>query len=210
MVRVFILAKVRLYREGLAQSLADRASISVVGSAAELDEALNKVEGLRPDILLLDLGVADGPPAARRIRGAAPGMKVVALAVSEDAQDIIRWAESGMSGYVTIDGTISDLVATVERAARGEVVCPPHVTACLMRRLADLSVGEAPQPVRSGVLTSREHEIADLIRQGLSNKEIARSLHIALPTVKNHVHNILRKLNVERRADMAAKLAAHL
>ncbi|MGV9386400.1 LuxR C-terminal-related transcriptional regulator [Nonomuraea sp. NPDC003707] len=206
---MFILAKVRLYREGLAQSLADRASISVVGSAADPGEALNKIRELHPDILLLDLGVADGPPAARRLRDAAPAMKVVALAVSEDTQDIIRWAESGMSGYVTIDGTISDLVASVERAARGEVVCPPHIIASLMRRLADLSCGDAPQPLRSGLLTNRENEIADLIRRGLSNKEIARSLCIALPTVKNHVHNILRKLNVERRADTAARLAAH-
>jgi len=103
------------------------------------------------------------------------------------------------------DGTLADLRAVIESVARGEVVCSPRIAASLLRRIADLAAEREPPPPELR-LTSREIEIVELIDQGLSNKEIAQRLSIALPTVKNHVHSILDKLHVHRRAEAAARL----
>ncbi len=203
MIRVFILAGVRLYREGLERWLGSTGTVSVVGVAAAPAEAMELMAALQPDVVLLDLGRATSLRVARDIRGTIPTTKVIALAVSGVGTDVIACAEAGIRGYLTRDGTLSDLVETIEYAARGETLCPPHVTADLFERLAVVASAGLPQPAAEASLTARETQIAELIERGRSNKEIARSLSIALPTVKNHVHNVLRKLQVERRTDVA-------
>jgi two-component system nitrate/nitrite response regulator NarL len=206
-LRVFILAAVRLYREGLQRSLTDTPSMTVVGCEACPADALRLIPVLCPDVVLLDVGMAEGVRVAREIRAATSRTRVIALAVSETATDVIACAEAGMSGYVTQDGTVSDLIATIERAARGETLCPPNVTASLFDRLAALSEGRFPTLAAAAPeLTAREVEVLLLIERGLSNKEIARTLSIALPTVKNHVHNLLRKLQVNCRAEATSYL----
>jgi len=200
---VFILAGVRLYREGLEQWLMSTGTVSVVGMAAAPAEAMESMASLQPDVVLLDLGLATSLRVARDIRAAIPTTKVIALAVTGVGTDVIACAEAGIRGYLTRDGTLSDLVETIEYTARGETLCPPHVTADLFERLAVVASAGAPQPAVEASLTAREAQIAELIERGHSNKEIARTLSIALSTVKNHVHNVLRKLQVQRRTDIA-------
>lgn len=176
--------------------------MSVVGGSADPAGALEAIRDIRPDVVLLDIGIADGPPIARKIREDMPGTRVVALAVTGSCSDVICWAKAGVSGYVSRDETIPDLVVAVERAARGEVVCPPAVVASLLDGLAAKAHDGEPthaDPYRR--LTARELEIVALIEAGMSNKEIAHTLSIALSTVKNHVHSVLRKLEVAHRFD---------
>jgi DNA-binding NarL/FixJ family response regulator len=178
----------------------------VVGESADTTVALDDINSLHPDVVLLDVGMSDGPPLARKIRDSEANTRVVAIAVSSSSADVIHWAEAGISGYITRDQTILDLVATVERAARGEIVCPSGVVASLLQGLA-LEFHSAPSPKdQLQKLTPREAEIVTLIDAGLSNKEIARALSIALPTVKNHVHSVLRKLEAPHRFDAARRL----
>src|SRR5262249_26135221 len=114
-------------------------------------------------------------------------------------------AEAGIHGYVTRDGSVNDVVVAIQSAVRGEVACSPRVAALLFQRVATLS--EATHGVQARpMLTRRELEIAGLITEGLSNKEIARSLRISSATVKNHVHNVLEKLQIRRRGEAAARL----
>lgn len=203
MIRVFVLASVRLYREGLQQCLAGQPAIDVTGSAAEPAHALPALLAQPPDVLLLDLGADASLSFARQLRTAVPETKIIGLAVSETAANVIACAESGMSGYLTADATLPDLVATIERAYRGETACPPHLTAILFKQLAIRATVSGPYLTESARLTARETEIVELIIRRLSNKEIARALCISLSTVKNHVHNVLRKLHAERRSDIA-------
>jgi two-component system nitrate/nitrite response regulator NarL len=205
MIRVFILSDVRLYREGLAHFLGESSGFEIVGTSGHGGSILGTIMELRPDVALLDLTVADGVAAARDLRRAAPELPVVALAVRELEREILAWAEAGIAGYVTRDGSLDDLVSTIETVARGEAVCSPRVVATLLRRLASLAA-ERPLAPREVELTLRELQIVELIDDGLSNKEIARQLSIELPTVKNHVHHILRKLQVSRRGEAAASL----
>ncbi|MDQ5821587.1 MAG: response regulator transcription factor, partial [Actinomycetota bacterium] len=153
---------------------------------------------------LLDVAGGDGPGVVRSLLAKAPGTMVVALGVTEADDDVLPLAEAGVAGYVTRDGTVDDLLATVESVAAGETICSPRITATLLRRVALLARDRGAAAEAKRGLTHREREIVDLIDEGLSNKEIAVRLRIELATVKNHVHNILDKLHVRRRAEAAA------
>jgi two-component system, NarL family, nitrate/nitrite response regulator NarL len=203
MIRVLVVAGVRFYRDGIAAALSADLRFDVVGGAAEVPEAAAVFASVAPDVILLDLAGADGPAHVRRLLARAPSALIVALGVTEAEDDVLPLAEAGVAGYVTRDGSVDDLLATVESVAAGETICSPRITATLLRRVALLARdrrAEEPNPERD--LTSRERQIVALIDEGLSNKEIATRLRIELATVKNHVHNILEKLGVGRRADV--------
>jgi DNA-binding NarL/FixJ family response regulator len=210
MLHLLVVSGVRFYREGLSEVLAARAGIA--GCSAALDAAgagARLLAAPRPDVVLLDVAV----PEARELVASAArsGARVVVMAVGEADDALLDWAELGVAGYVGRDGSLEELCETVEAAARGELRCSPTMAASLLRHLSALagivrSARHAAPPVR---LTSRELEIAALIAGGLSNKGIARHLGIEVATAKNHVHNILRKLQVEHRHEAADWLRLH-
>src|SRR6266516_3224851 len=208
-IRVVVVSGICLYREGLAEMLGRTGVISVVGSAGDVAEglALSARRDKPPDVILLDTFPAD---AALRIRELLDGLRdvpVLALTVPNSETEILTIAEAGIAGFVTSDASVGDLVAAIESVARGEALCSPSVAAALMRRLASLArSGKGTDPI--GPLTTREREILELIDEGCSNKQIAQRLRIELPTVKNHVHHILVKLGVSRRAEAAALVRA--
>lgn len=204
MIRVLIAAEIRLYREGLADMLSQEAGIEIVATAAGADDAVRGLRALAPDVVLVDLAFPDNAWLVRALAAAVPGTRVVALSVPDVESDLLACAEAGVAGYVTRDGSIEDVVAAVEAAAKGEVLCSPRMAATLFQRVATLALERSPASIESR-LTHRELQILDLIDQGMSNKEIARQLTIELSTVKNHVHNILEKLQVSRRAEAAAR-----
>jgi DNA-binding NarL/FixJ family response regulator len=204
MIDVLVVSEIRLYREGIAAFLA-RTSLNAAGAAANLGEAADLAARLAPDVVLVDMATADALDVVRRVRAAAPAAKVVALTVSELESDVVECAEAGVSGYVTRDGSLDDLVAAIRSAARGEVVCSPQLAGVLLRRVTTLAAEREPQ-TSMAALTSREREVAALMDEGLSNKQIAQQLSIEVTTVKNHVHNILEKLRVKRRGEAVARL----
>ncbi len=202
MIRIFVVADIRLYREGLAHMLAREQRFCIVGSAGTQEEVLSGLRAVRAGIVLLDMAMTGSVGVVRAIIEAAPGVKVVALAVAETENAILSCAEAGIVGYVARDGSVSDLIATVESVARGEARCSPQIAAALLRRVAALAA-ERRVEGSAVALTPRQLEIVRLIGQGLSNKEIARRLCIELSTVKNHVHSALEKLGTHRRAEAA-------
>ncbi len=206
MIRVYIVGEVRLYREGLEQVLGQLGTIEVVGAGAGPADVIPRIRDLHPDVVLLDLRVPDGPVVAQAVVKAVAPARVVALAMREVEPEIVAWAEAGIAGYVDREGSLEDLVAAVESVARGEMLCSPRVAAFLLGRVAALATGGSLLG-RQPHLTSREREITRLVGEGLSNEQIARALQLALPTVKNHVHSILDKLEVHRRADVASLVA---
>lgn len=205
MIRILIVDDTRLYREGLAQILVRDDRLSVVGVAGERDDALACVRELDPDIVLLHMGMPDSFGILRAVVATAPRTKVVGLRVAETEDEVLACAESGIAGYLSREGSLDDLLSTVESVARGEVLCSPRVAATLLRRVATLAAERRPRAAAAN-LTPREREIVGLIDEGLSNKEIAFRLSIEVHTVKNHVHNVLEKLAVHRRSEAAARL----
>jgi two-component system, NarL family, nitrate/nitrite response regulator NarL len=205
LIKVLIVSDVRLYRDGLCEMIAREGMIQVAGTAAAAAEALEAVEASSPNVVLVNVAMRDGIPLARAIHEATPAVKVVALAVPDDEHDVIAWAEAGAAGFVTAEQSLGDLIAAIHGAARGEVSCSPWLAGVLLRRVTALADG-VPRESGASALTTREFEIASLIEHGLSNKQIARELFIEVTTVKNHVHRILEKLGVHRRADVAARI----
>lgn len=206
MTRVFVIARVRLYREGLADLLA-RAGIEVAGTGVDLDMCRAALSATQPDIVLVDVAGEDDVAAIRRFVTALPGTAVVTFGLSGSSNSVLACAEAGARGYVTRDQSGEELVEALESVARDEALCSPEIAAALIKRVAALATSA---PGDEDVhLTRREFEIASLVEKGLSNKEIAQRLVIEVATVKSHVHNILEKLKATRRADAAAWVRVH-
>jgi DNA-binding NarL/FixJ family response regulator len=204
MVRILVAGDIRLYRDGVAQYLERDPRFEVVGTASDRASARQSADGLRPDIVVLDMAMDESLAAVWDIARLVPETRIVALTVPDSEHAVITCAEAGIAGYVSRNGSLSDLVDAIEAAARGECVIPPKMVASLIRRVSMLAADRAAETA-AAELTGREREIVDLIAQGLSNKQIGARLRIELATVKNHVHNILEKLHVHRRSDAVAR-----
>jgi DNA-binding NarL/FixJ family response regulator len=204
-VRVVVLAGVRLYREGLARILADRAELAVAGTAPVDTDGIERMCALGPDVILIEAAAAADPAIVRWLAARAPGARIVAYGVAEDTDQAVRCAEAGVDAYVPGEAVADDIVNTISALATGEFRCSPRVAAQLVRRLRALS-REWRADDTDVHLTAREQGIAALLAEGLSNKEIGRRLGIELCTVKNHVHHILEKLHATSRAQAAARL----
>ena len=199
-IRLIIATRVALYREGLAEALHAKSRIAVVGTAATSRELVNAVLEVATDAVLLDTELDDAIATAGHLVARCPDLKIVALGAFTDEIDVIAWAEAGARAFATQMDGLDRVVAALEGVVEDRVLCPPTIAAALLRRVraaaADALPSVAPAP-----LTLRELDVLKLIDEGLSNKEIAGRLGIKLATVKNHVHNILGKLDVERRTE---------
>jgi two-component system, NarL family, nitrate/nitrite response regulator NarL len=193
----------KLFRRGLLALLAAHPQVQVVGEAGDAGEALREVQRLQPAVVLLDnhLPGVTGIQALGGLREACPGARVLMLTVSEDELDVQAALRNGAAGYLlkTMDGP--DLVQAIERCVRGETVVSPEMTSRLLTALRQPAAAPAADPLAS--LSAREQEVLREIARGASNKEIARTLSIAETTVKIHVQNILRKLNLTSRVQAA-------
>jgi DNA-binding NarL/FixJ family response regulator len=203
--RTLIVSDVRLYSEGLALALQSRGDVRVVATAGSLESAQSAAAMNGCAVVLLDVGMPDAFSIARALALTNPTPKVIALAVADEAADVVACARAGLDGYVPRDATIADVALAIKSALVGELRCSPRMTATLFKRLAMLGPVES---ATDALLTARELEIVGLIDRGMSNKEIAHRLRIGTTTVKNHVHNILEKLHVTRRAEAAARARA--
>lgn len=208
-MNIVIIAAVRLYREGLSEVLRRRGTINVVGTADSGPAGADCVRRSRPDLVLVDTATPGGVDLLLTLREVAPGTPVVALGVVETGAEILSCIEAGAVGYVPRDGSLDDLVDTVERAGRGEAVCPPLIMAELLQRVAEVAGDGAFTAGGNDRLTSRELQVIRLIERGLTNQEIAVHLSVTLSTVKNHIHNIFEKLRIRRRAQAAAWVRRH-
>jgi two-component system nitrate/nitrite response regulator NarL len=201
-IRVYLVTATRLYRDGLRDALAR--SFHVVGTSADPIGAIAEIAASETDVVLLDGDLPNSVQAVGAVVDAVPRAKVIALAMPELEGRLIELAEAGISGYVSRDGSIEDLIDVVHSVSRGEMVCSPRMAASLLRRVTTLA---AEHPVRPRVrLTDRQLEITALVDEGLTNKEIAQRLCIELPTVKNHLREIFARLDVSRRAEAAARV----
>jgi two-component system, NarL family, nitrate/nitrite response regulator NarL len=205
MIRVLVVSDMRLLRDGLALHLDRDPRIDLVGTAPGPDDCLRHVAEHPPEVLLLDVTMPQSLATLREITVVAPGTRVVAVAISDVDSDVLACVEAGIAGYVPRDGSLEDLVTTIESVVRGESIIPPRMTASLLQRLVALARNRATGP-ENVTLTAREREITKLIEQGKSNKEVAVLLGIEVPTVKNHVHRILAKFQLHRRGEIAGCL----
>jgi DNA-binding NarL/FixJ family response regulator len=189
-----VVSAVRFYRESLVELLRGRLDLRVIATATTAAELPPLPAGT---VIVLDVAFAHGADDAAALT--ANGFSVVAVAIAETDDDVVVLAESGVIGFVGRNGSVEEIAAAVVCASRNETRCSSQVAGALLRRVHDARSTPSKSP---NALTPREREIAGLLQRGLSNKEIAAMLSIQTATVKNHVHAVLGKLNVRRRADV--------
>jgi len=201
--RVLVVDDSRVVRELLATYLRTNHFAAETASVRDAARLLEGSSGAA--VVLLNVGGAEGTAGISRLARPARRVNVVAYGVDDSEEAVLACFEAGAAGYVPLDGGLDDLANAIRAALHDELLCSPRIAAALRRRIA-LSPTERVEPQTHPALTPREREIVDLIDQGLSNKEIARRLSLSVLTVKNHVHNVLEKLQVRRRGQAAARL----
>ena len=207
-IRILIVDDQALFREGLRMLLSVRKDLEVVGEAANGREALRLAASLNPAVVLMDLQmpVLDGVAATRRLREERPECRVIVLTTFDDDEYVFEGLRAGAVGYLLKDAPSEKLVEAIRAAARGESFLQPSVAAKVVAEFARMT-GKAAYRPQSLIdpLSDRELEILRMVADGASNKEIAAALFIAEGTVKNHITNILSKLNVRDRTQAALR-----
>jgi len=196
-----------LFREGLAALLSSQEGIEIVGEASSGEEALEKARELLPDVVLMDIRMPGmgGLEATRRIKEEMPHTRVVVLTVSEEENDLFEAIKAGAEGYLLKTVKSRDLIEMLQGVFRGEAAISRVMARKLWEEFAEQTrKPEAPPLLPRAEVTRREQEVLQLLSQGLTDKEIAARLSISQRTVKNHVHNILEKLQLHNRVQAAA------
>jgi DNA-binding NarL/FixJ family response regulator len=204
MITVAVVDDNRLVREALAGML-DRVPDFRAVAAGVADHAF--MDETKPDVVLLDVGLRDEDSlrVAAELTKYAPGAKVVVMDLIPMNEDIVQFVNAGVSGFVLKDATFDEFVATIRTVAAGGKVLPPRMTESLFSQIAMSADARGHEQVLEEVrMTRREREVIDLIGEGLSNKEIAQRLNIAAHTVKSHVRNVMEKLALHTRLQIAA------
>lgn len=206
-IRVVVIDDHTLFRRGITALLSRVQGIAIVGEAADGFDGIKTVAQQRPDVVLLDLNMPgiSGIDALHAILKEAPGTRIVMLTVSEDGDDLMLALRAGALGYLLKNIESDFLVDAVRRAAEGESVMSPEMTAKLLRQVRSGGTAAPTQPA----LSPREREILGFLARGASNKEIARALDVAESTVKIHVQHILRKLELTSRVQAAVWAVEH-
>jgi NarL family two-component system response regulator LiaR len=201
-IRVLVVDDHAVVREGLRAFLELQDDIEVVGEAADGEEALERSQRLRPDVILMDLVMPklDGVGAMRRLRDLVPDSRVIVLTSFLDEDRLLPAIQAGAAGYLLKNAEPAELSRAIRAASTGEAIIDPTVAARLVHAIADGSSAAAAERER---LTRREHEVLELIARGQSNKRIAFALGISEKTVKTHVGHVLAKLGVTDRTQAA-------
>lgn len=194
-----------ILRDGIVTILDAQSDFEVVGVAGTVAEALEAVHASRPDLVLMDYGLPDGTglEATKEILALYPDTNIVLLTVHEEDELLFGAVRSGASGYLLKNISAADLLAKLRGLSQGDVAISSAQTKRLMAEFARTTPIQATDQHQSDPLTDRELEVLRLIVKGATNREIAADLHISIHTVKNHVHHILDKLEVNNRQDAA-------
>jgi DNA-binding NarL/FixJ family response regulator len=205
-IQLLLIEDNRLLREGLAAMLTEQPDIKVTASTGNSD-ALTKAQRLKPSVILLDLGLRSQHSLrlVGLLRKTAADARIVGMDLVPVQEDLVQYVEAGVCGFVLKDATFDDFLATIRSVARGVNVLPPLLTGSLFSQIIEHATRvRKGNPFASVRMTNREREVIALISEGLSNKDIAQRLHLATDTVKSHVHNILEKLALHTRLEIAS------
>lgn len=207
-IRLFVVDDHILFREGLIAIVRSAPDVEVVGQAGSVSEAIELIQTIKPDIVLMDFGLPDGTgaDATRAILKKHPECKVVFLTMSEEDDDLFEAIRSGARGYLLKNLHPTKLISTLRSVQQGESALSRTMTLRVMEELSRTRKTEYPTEV---TLTHREIDVLRAVATGLSNQDIAKHLFITENTVKYHVHSILEKLKLSGRKEAAAYAREH-
>ena len=207
-IQILLIEDNRLLREGIAAMLNDHGDFEVVARSEDGDAVRQlKSLGLPPDVVLLDLGLekVNSLKLMTLLQKELSTARIIAMDILPEHVDLVEFVKAGGSGFILKNAPLNDWIETIKTVVAGQKVLPPVLTNSLFTQIIEIALNSGKDiPANSIQFTNREREVVNLIVQGLSNKEIAASLHIATYTVKSHVHNILEKMALSTRLQIAA------
>jgi DNA-binding NarL/FixJ family response regulator len=206
-IMVLVIEDNRLVRDGLAAILNAQPDFKVVAAVEGENLGLLQVQQTKPHVVLVDATLGNGSShrVVKSVRKSAPETRVIVMDLLPAQQDVIEFIKAGASGFIVKDASVEEFLKTIRSVAGGGNVVPSTLTGALLSHIADQASLAGVQGAAEAVrMTKREREIINLIAEGMSNKEIAHQLSLATYTVKSHVHNILEKLALHSRLQIAA------
>ena len=207
-IKIFLIEDNRLLRDGIKAIINKQADLKIVAATGGNHDTLLQIRTLKPQVILMDLGLRgeNGLRVVAMLSKEMPHIKVIGMGLIPSQLDIIEFVEAGAAGFILKDATIEDILGTIRSVARGMKILPPLLTGSLFTHVVDHAIrkgkGKLPDAVR---MTKREREIVVLITEALSNKEIAQRLNLSTYTVKSHIHNILEKMALHSRLEIATQ-----
>ncbi len=203
-IRVLVVDDHALFRRGLEMVLAQEPDIEVVGEAGDGAEAVERAEELLPDVVLMDIRMPrrSGIEACTAIKAAVPSAQIIMLTISDEEADLYEAIKAGATGYLLKEISIDEVATAIRAVAGGQSLISPSMASKLISEFAQLvKRDDDRQQVPAPRLTERELEVLRLVASGMNNRDIARQLFISENTVKNHIRNILEKLQLHSRME---------
>jgi DNA-binding NarL/FixJ family response regulator len=209
-IRILLIEDNRLLREGLTAMIKKQADMNVVETVGNGENILAIIEKYKPDVLLLDLGLRSRSSLnlVKLVKKNFSTPKIIVMDLIPLQADVLEFVQAGVSGFLLKDATVNEFLKTIRSVVKGLQVLPPNLTGSLFSQIIENAVsGSQPSDIIDSVrMTKREKQVIELISEGHTNKEIAQELHLSTYTVKSHVHNILEKLALSTRVQIAKYL----
>jgi DNA-binding NarL/FixJ family response regulator len=211
-IKILLIEDNKLLRDGIASMLKKQPDMQTVATVGNGENVLDIMEKHHPHIVLLDLGLRsqNSIQLVKSARQNFPETKIIVMDLIPLQVDILEFVQAGVSGFILKDANVNDFFKTIRSVYKGAKVLPPHLTGTLFSQIVDHAInGSSTSVINQSVrMTKRERQVVDLIADGFTNKEIAQKLHLSPYTIKSHVHNILEKLALNTRVQIAKH--AHL
>jgi DNA-binding NarL/FixJ family response regulator len=209
-IRILLIEDNRLLREGITVMLRKQQDMNVVETVGNGENILAIMEKYKPEVLLLDLGLRNRSSMnlVKLVKKNYPGSKIIIMDLIPLQADVLEFVEAGVSGFILKDATVNDFLKTIRSVVKGLQILPPNLTGSLFSQIVNHAVNRSnPSALIDSVrMTKREKQVIELISEGSTNKEIAQELHLSTYTIKSHVHNILEKLALSTRVQIAKYL----
>ncbi len=205
-IRLLLIEDNRLLRDGILGILKPHKDIVIVAASAEGKNTLLKIQQLKPNVVLLDLGLRsqNSLHVVEIVKKDFPEAKIIVMDLAPVQADILQYVKAGANGFILKDASLKDFLITIRAVAEGSTVLPPLLVDSLFSQIVDHAVREGKSKLKEAVrMTKREREVIGLLSEGMSNKEIGHRIRVSIYTVKSHIHNIMEKLALHTRLEIA-------
>lgn len=196
----------RLLRDGMFSILKSHKDIDIIAASGDGKRTLAKIKQLKPNIVLLDLGLRsqNSLHVVEIVKSDFPAAKIIVMDLAPVQADILQYVKAGANGFILKDASLNDFLITIRSVSEGATILPPLLIDSLFSQIVDHAVRDGKTKLKDVVrMTKREREVIELLSEGMSNKEIGQKIHISTYTVKSHIHNIMEKLALHTRLEIA-------